>query len=458
MSVLWTSDEIASATGGHVTAPFEATGLSIDTRSLKSGDLFVPLKDARDGHDFIEAALAAGAAGTLSERADDRPAVIVADTRVALRALGQSGRDRSDAKRIAVTGSVGKTSVKDALAVMLSAFGSTHKSIRSFNNHFGVPITLATLPKATDFAVFEMGMNHAGELTDLSHQVTPHMALITTVAGAHLENFKNIEGIADAKAEIRHGLLPGGLLILNADNEYTPRIVAQSEGVRVRTFGWAESADVRITGSQHRADGGAVSLIVGNQTLEIALNVAGRHWDHNAAACIAIAQELGLDLKKAATALAQVSASNGRGDVATVTLGSATVTLIDESYNANPTSMRAAIAAAALRPGRKIAVLGDMYELGSDELAQHSGLAEPLQQAGFARVLTVGECMRALRGALPQPMRGLHADSIDSIEESLVDELSNGDVLLIKGSNATGLGRLAKRLKGPSAQMEGGAG
>lgn len=447
MTALWTAKDIATATQGELTGSFEATGLSIDTRTLRSGDLFVPLKDARDGHDFIEAALRAGASGTLSDRDGFSPSVIVSDTLLALKALGQAGRTRSRAKRIAVTGSVGKTSVKDALAVMLADFGSTHKSLRSFNNHLGVPITLATLPQDTDFAVFETGMNHAGELTDLSKQVAPHVALITTVAGAHTANFASIEAIADAKAEIRYGLDADGVLILNADNPYTPRILAQSAGLNILMFGHADTAQIRIVEADYHPNGATVTLSVAGQNLSVNLNVAGAHWAHNAAACIAVAHSLGLDLTKAAASLQNVSASEGRGDITPIQIDGKSVTLIDESYNANPTSMRAAISAAGLKTGRKLAILGDMYELGAEELDAHASLAEPLIKAGFARVLTVGECMRALRGALPQEMRGLQSDDLDLIKVALTDEVQEGDVLLMKGSNATGLGRLAKALK-----------
>ncbi|GLQ20064.1 UDP-N-acetylmuramoyl-tripeptide--D-alanyl-D-alanine ligase [Algimonas porphyrae] len=447
MTVLWTSNDIAAATGGKATADFSVSGLSIDTRSLQPGDLFVPLKDTRDGHDFIEAAFAAGAAGTLSEYADTDRAVHVTHVDAALRALGQAGRARSGARRIAVTGSVGKTSIKDALATILAQLGRTHKSQRSFNNHIGVPITLATLPPDTDFAVFETGMNHAGELTDLSHQVAPHVALITTVAAAHRANFDSVEAIADAKAEIRHGLLPNGTLILNADNSYTPRIRSLAAGQKIVTFGRAKDSDIRILSSDHHADGGTVSLDIAGQAITVSLNVAGEHWASNAAACMAVVNVLGLDLEAAARAMQHVTASGGRGDVHALTLSDQAITLIDESYNANPASMRAAISAAALRPGRKIAVLGDMHELGPDELDLHAALAEPLVQAGFSRVLTIGECMRSLRGALPRAMRGLHADSADQLRDALSDELQAGDVVLLKGSNAAGLGQLVSRLK-----------
>lgn len=445
MSALWTSAAIADASGGTENGAFDVSGVSIDTRSLQKGDLFVPLKDARDGHDFMDQAFKAGAAGALSERETNHPHIRVANTMAALEALGQAGRDRSNAKRIAVTGSVGKTSVKDALAVMLGEFGKTHKSQRSFNNHYGVPITLATLPPSADFAVLETGMNHSGELTELSQQVAPHVALITTVEAAHIGNFGSIEDIADAKAEIREGLVPGGTLILNGDNPHTPRIIAQSNGLNITTFG--RGGDVKIVSSSHHATGGIVELAVMDRNISVELNVAGQHWAMNAAACLAVGHALELDLIKAAKALSKISASSGRGDVQSVTINGKSVTLIDESYNANPASMRAAISAASLRPGRKVAVLGDMYELGANELALHAALAGPLEEADVSRVITVGECMRALRGALPRAMRGPLCSDINDVKAAFSDEIQDGDVLLIKGSNATGLSKLASELK-----------
>ena len=444
MSALWTSEDIAAATRGTASASFEATGVSIDSRTIQPGDIFVPVVDARDGHDFIPSAMQSGAVGVLSARDTDAPHVRVADTLNALVALGRAARERSGARRIAVTGSVGKTSVKDALGTMLGAFGQTHVSARSFNNHLGVPITLATLPRNAAFAVVETGMNHAGELTGLSHQVAPEIALITTVAGAHTAHFESLEAIADAKAEIRHGLVPDGTLILNADNAYTPRI-RRSAAHAVRTFGRA--GDVAITGSDHTAQGGTVRLRVGSEVVEVQHGLTGAHWDHNIAACIAVADALQLDLGRAAEALSHIIPSTGRGDTQAVSIGGKAVTLVDQSYNANPASMRAAIAAAALLPGRKVALLGEMRELGAEELALHAALTEPLEQHNYSRVLTVGECMRALRGALPRSMRGEHADTAELIRDALAEELCDGDVLLVKGSNATGLGRLAAALK-----------
>jgi len=448
---LWTSEEIAQATKGQATTTFSVSGLSIDTRSLKAGDLFVALKDARDGHDFIAAAVEAGANGILCERQiDDSPSVIVENTRTALEALGVYARETRKALRIGVTGSVGKTSVKDALNVMLSAFGDTHASIKSFNNHLGVPITLSTLPKEADYAVLEMGMNHAGEMSGLSKLAKPQIALITTVVGAHLAHFENVQAIADAKAEIIDGMEVGATLILNGDNEYSPKISekAKKAGLKVLTFGHSDEDDVCIVTTNSHALGGNVRLRIGMQQIDVTLMVPGAHWFMNAAACMAVALAANLDLRKCAMALRKIKAAPGRGDSYELNLDGKTITLIDESYNANPTSMRAAFAAAALRPGRKMALLGDMYELGADELDLHRALSDPLIEAGFERVFVAGECMRLLMGAMPQPMRGGWSTKPQSLLTKLKGELRDGDILLIKGSNASGVGKIAEQLKG----------
>ena len=448
---LWTSAEIAKATGGRVTLEFEVTGLSIDTRNLEKDDLFVALKDVRDGHDYITAAIAAGAGGVLGETSpENTPAVLVAESSKALEGLGVYARNIRQALRIGVTGSVGKTSVKDALAVMLSTYGQTHKSIKSFNNHFGVPITLATIPRDAKFAVLEMGMNHADEMSGLSKLAKPQIAIINNVVGAHLAHFENVEGIADAKAEIIDGMEAGGTLILNGDNEYTPRIrkKAEAANLRVLTFGHSERDDVFIAKSETRADGGELTCQIGSDALKVKVNVTGEHWFMNAAACLAVAHAAGLNLKKAASALANIVPAPGRGDAHVLSIEGKSITLIDESYNANPTSMRAAISAAALRPGRKLALLGDMYELGADELELHRGLAEPLVEAGFSRVFMAGECMRLLMGALPQPMRAGWSSKPQNLLTKLKDELLDGDIVLIKGSNASDVGKVAVQLKG----------
>lgn len=448
---LWTSKEIADATGGNVTADFEVTGLSIDTRSLQPGDLFVALKDVRDGHDFIEAAIAKGAGGVLCERSSENvKAVTVQSSEKALEDLGVYAGQSRKALRIGVTGSVGKTSVKDALAVMLGVFGSAHKSIKSFNNHYGVPITLATIPEAAEYAVLEMGMNHAGEMSALSKLAKPQIALINNVAGAHLAYFENVEGIADAKAEIIDGMDAGGVLILNGDNEYTPHILqkAVSAGLRVLTFGHSEADDVFIKASSLRADGGDLMCSVGGEDVMVRLKVIGGHWFMNAAACLAVAKAAELDISKAAAALQNIVSAPGRGDVYALKIDGKSITLIDESYNANPTSMRAAFSAAALRPGRKLALLGDMFELGADELEHHRELAEPLVEAGFERVFVAGECMRFLMGALPQPMRAGWSTKPHNLLTKMKGELRDGDIVLIKGSNASGVGKVAAQLKG----------
>lgn len=445
---LWTAKEIAEATGGEASTDFAVDSLSIDTRSLQPGALFVPLKDVRDGHDFIPQAMKAGAAGTLSDRAlESTPHIHVQETLGALEALAKAAASRSDARRIAVTGSVGKTSVKDALAVMFAAFGDVHWSQRSFNNHWGVPLTLAAMPKQTEFGVFEMGMNNAGEISALSQLVRPHIGLITTVAPAHLAHFKNVEAIADAKAEMIDGLGETGILILNGDNPYTRRIQAKAGDLDVMTFGHDESNDVVILDSRLGEAEIEVKLDILDEIVTVTLPVAGAHWVSNAAACMAVAMACGLDLNKAAKALGGISASPGRGDVTRLQIEGKAITLVDESYNANPTSMRAALSALSHRSGRRLAVLGDMYELGADEISLHAELSEPIAAAGVSRVIVTGECMRALRGALPRPLRGAWVHNADEAYDALLSEIEDGDVVMIKGSNATGLGALTRRLK-----------
>lgn len=445
---LWRSDEIAAATNGVASGDFAVSGVSIDTRSLKEGDLFVALKDQRDGHDFLEQAFENGASGALVSQSCSGPNVHVDDTLKALRGLGQAGVSRSQATRIAVTGSVGKTSVKEALAVMLSRFGYAHKSLKSFNNHIGVPITMVLMPPTSDYGVFEVGMNHAGELSDLSELLAPNIAIITTVAAAHLAHFENIEAIARAKAEIMDGLTAGGTLILNGDNAYTPMIrdMASAKGLDVVTFGQDDASDVVIVSTNSHASGGNVRLRIDHQQIDVTLSVPGQHWFSNAACCMAVAKVLDIDLRKAAMGLRAVQPASGRGDKHNLSVGGKSITLINESYNANPASMKAAISAAALSSGRKLAVLGAMGELGADELALHAALAEPLIEAGFARIITVGETMRALRGALPQEMRGAWVETEAQAEEALLSEIQDGDSVLIKGSNAVGLGKLTARL------------
>jgi len=421
------------------------SGVSIDSRSLQKGDLFVPLKDVRDGHEFIPMAQNNGAGGVLTEKDISGNNVNVEDTYQALRALGKEGVERSQALRIAVTGSVGKTSVKEALAHMFGAFAPTHKSLKSYNNHWGVPLTMARMPQETKYGIFEMGMNHAGELSELSGLLRPDIALITNVAGAHLAHFENVEAIAD------DGLRNNGTLVLNADNSYTPQIIKKANGKKVITFGHSNDCDITIVTSQTHEHGSNTRLRINAQQIDVTLLVPGEHWIANGAACIAVAFAAGLDLRKAAMALRGVRAEIGRGATDALVIDGKFITLIDESYNANPASMEAAINVLSVKPGRRIAVLGDMFELGKDEIDMHAALSKPLEEAGVARVIVTGECMRALKGALPRTMRGAWVRDWEAALEALKQELEDGDVVLVKGSNGVGLGKLVTVLKEETA-------
>jgi len=451
MSDLWTSSEIAAATGGLVMGNWAVSGLSIDTRSIQEGELFVPLKDVRDGHDFIPMALEKGAGAVFSEHPiENVPAVKVKDSVAALRDLAIAARERSKAKRIAITGSVGKTSLKEAIARICEADGKTHKSQKSFNNHWGVPLTLASMPKETEYGVFELGMNHAGELADLSPIVSPDICVITKIAPAHLAHFANVDAIAAAKAEIFEGLARGGTAVLNADDDYFEFLskAARAKGAKIVTFGEAESADFRVTNVEMKNGGISARLTTDDQSYDMNLQMAGRHWAVNGACAVAAAVTAGVPVKRALKALSGLKPMTGRGEAFTASSGGIAFTVIDESYNANPESMRAAIAAMQNRTaGRKIVVLGDMYELGADELRLHADLAGPLVEAGIARVIVTGESMRALRGALPRGMRGAWAQDWESALGALEQELQNGDLVLVKGSNATGLGKLVAKIK-----------
>ncbi len=450
-SVLWTSDEAEKATGGEARGDWNATGLSIDTRSLVWGDLFVPLKDQRDGHDFIPQARAAGACAVISENNDElSPALIVKDSLQAMRDLAQAARNRSHAKRIAVTGSVGKTSLKEALAAICATAGATHKSQKSYNNHWGVPLTLATMPPQTEFGVFELGMNHAGELSDLSSVVEPDIAIITKIAPAHLAHFENVDAIAAAKSEIFDELAEGGVAILNADDRFFEFLKSRAEQrqAKIVSFGAVDGADVKIVDPQSRAGQVNASLEIAGETHQLTVPIDGEHWISNAACAVAAAMAAGIEPAVSLKALACFRALPGRGDVIDARVDGKVISLIDESYNANPESMRAAIASLQTRAAnRKIAILGDMFELGRDELDMHAALADPLQSAGVARVIFVGECMRALKGALPREMRGPWARDWEAALAALRDEIQDGDTILVKGSNATGLGKLIAEIR-----------
>jgi len=470
---LWTAFEAAAATGGLLTARGEApswqadrlpeeewtaSGLSIDTRTLRPGEIFVAVRDARDGHDFVQQAFRAGASAALVSRApqdapEGAPLLVVPDTMSGLHGLAAAARDRCFGRLIGVTGSAGKTSVKEMLRSALSACGEVHAAAASFNNHLGVPLTLAALPSDADYGVFEIGMNHAGEITPLTRLVRPHVAIITTVEAAHLEFFSSVDEIAEAKAEILLGIRRGGTAVLPADNRYYPllRRRAEEAGVaRIVSFGSGEGADVRLMGYEPGAEGARVEASIGGETLRFRLAAPGRHQAVNAMAVLAAARAAGADLGAALAGLETFRPGSGRGARHEVRLGGKSVTLLDESYNANPASMRAAIRtlgdAVPRGEGRRIAILGDMRELGPESRQLHAELAEPLEGAGIARIHTAGADMAALRDVLPSAMRGLHADAAASLADDLITDLHDGDVLLFKGSNASRVGALIEAL------------
>ena len=451
MSVLWTHMDAARATGGKAVGNWSVNGLSIDTRSLKEGQLFIPLKDIRDGHDFIPAALEKGAGAVISEHSiEDVPALIVEDSLKALEDLAIAARKRSGATRIAITGSVGKTSVKEMVAQICRAAGKTHNSIKSFNNHWGVPFTLAGMAQDTEYGVFEMGMNHAGELAALTKIVRPDIAVITKVAPAHLAHFKSVEEIAKAKAEILSGLADGGVAILPKDSDYFDILRTYCKGNSQGdwlSFGWCAHADAVITRSQQNPHGSISSINIAGQTYNVELPIAGEHWVENAACALLIAHTAGIDLKIAVNALKVMPKIQGRGAVYELSLRGKSVTLVDESYNANPESMAAAIAVLGLKTSRKIAVLGDMLELGDDENALHEDIFGRLQDANVDLVLTCGSRMKSLHDVLPESVNAGWFSDYEKCLAGLLNQVQDGDWVMVKGSNASGMGKLVAALK-----------
>lgn len=474
---LWTAYEAAAATGGVLCArggdakewlaeDWAANGISIDTRSLKPGEMFVALRDARDGHEFLKNAFDAGATVALVARAPEdapegAPLLVVGDTLDGLRDLAVAARMRNFGKRIAVTGSAGKTSTKEILRGILSPSGAVHAADKSFNNHWGVPLTLARLPMHADYGVFEIGMNHAGEITPLTGLVRPHAAIITTVGAAHLEFFDSVEGIAEAKAEIFSGLGPGGMAILPADNEYfglLKKRAAQAGAAGFVTFGEKDGADFQLL-SYEPADAGAqIAVSIRGTRHDILVGIPGRHQAVNMLAALAAAESVGADLGSAIAALAKLAPAEGRGARLTISVHGGDATLIDESYNANPASMAAAIGLLGASPvgegGRRIAVLGEMLELGPDAPALHANIAKALVAAKVDRVYAAGDLMRHLWDALPPAMRGLHAGSAVGLVGPVEDAVGHGDVVMVKGSNASKVSAVARALSERGKQKE----
>jgi UDP-N-acetylmuramoyl-tripeptide--D-alanyl-D-alanine ligase len=459
---LWTPDEIAAATRAtpHGTVR-PATGASIDTRTLQPGDLFFAIKgDARDGHDFVRDALAKGAAAAVvaearaADFADAGPLLAVPDVLAAMGALGEAARRRSRAKIVAVTGSVGKTGTKEAMRLAFERLGVTHASVASYNNHWGVPLTLARMPRDVAYGVFEIGMNHPGEIEPLTRMVRPHVAVITTVEPVHIEFFRSIWGIADAKGEIFAGLEPGGVAVLNRDNPYFERVKAHalaSSAGRILTFGEHESADVRAERIILKPDLAVVEARVLGAPLVSRVGAPGRHVAMNSLSVLAAVRALGGDLALAALALADLTPPVGRGERTTLHAAGGDFLLIDEAFNANPASMRAALAnLGVLEPGfrgRRVAVLGDMLELGPDGPALHRDLAEAVQSNGVDIVFAAGPLMDHLMKVLPPERRGGYARSAADLEETVLAEVRAGDVVMVKGSKGIVVSRIVKALK-----------
>jgi UDP-N-acetylmuramoyl-tripeptide--D-alanyl-D-alanine ligase len=463
LSFLWTTSDLMAAMHGRPMGnlPEGITGISIDSRSLGKGEAFFAIKGDRvDGHDYAGIAIANGAALLVVSEAKlpalgrlNAPMIVVDDVLDAMVRLGCAARDRSAAKIIAVTGSVGKTTTKEMLRHMLQPSGRVHASVASFNNHWGVPLTLSRMPENTDFGIFEIGMNHADEIRPLVGMVRPHVAIITTIAAAHLGNFKDLEEIAAAKAEIMEGLVDDGHVILNRDNEQFDVLekTAIALGVaHIHSFGSSAKADFRMVEYTGGSEGGTLWAAIDGKTLEIPMGAAGRHIAENALAALGAIGLVGPNMDAALGALATLQAEKGRGARHRLAIGSSSFVLIDESYNANPASMQAAISllkdAAVPDGGRRIAILGDMLEMGEFSGSVHAGLAAPLVEAGIADVWLAGLEMAHLREALPENVRVEYRETVDELKEFALRSIAAGDVVMIKSSKGTGCGRIVSAL------------
>jgi UDP-N-acetylmuramoyl-tripeptide--D-alanyl-D-alanine ligase len=478
--MLWTSDEAMAATGGRTTAPWAAGGVSIDTRTLQPGDLFVALKDVRDGHDFVGQALEKGAAAALVSRVPEglssgAPLLVVPDVLKALEDLGRAARARAKSRVVGVTGSVGKTSTKEMLRVVLGGQGRVHAAEASYNNHWGVPLTLARLPREADFAVIEIGMNHPGEIAPLSHMARPDVVVITIVAPAHLEAFDSIEGIAHEKAAIIDGLQPGGVAVLNADIATSPLLQAKAHEAQARavTFGAAEGADYRMVSVQIGDDSTVVRATRQGQPVLYKVMSPGRHFAANGLAVLAVADALGLDPVISATDLGRWQPPAGRGVRERIMLDLVEETgfdLIDDAFNANPASMAASLEVLVnARPqdgigsrakGRRIAILGDMLELGPTEAALHAAIAETPGLAAIDLIHCVGPRMKALHAALPRGQRGDWVATAAELVPRARHLIDAGDIILVKGSKGIKVSLMVdalRKLGQPAAAEQGDA-
>ncbi len=461
MTALWTSDEIVAATGGTASASFDVSGITFDSREVEPGHLFVAMPGtAHDGHDFIAKAFGLGAVAALVSKPVEGPHVLVADVADALRALAIAARARiSDhAMVIGVTGSVGKTSTKEALAAALerSRKGAVHRSVKSYNNHTGVPLSLARMPRDTCFAVLEMGMNHAGEISGLTRLVRPHVALITAIAPAHIEHLGSIEAIADAKAEIFDGLESPAVAIVPEDSEQRNRLVkaARSPAEATITFGRSDDADVSALHAVRTHDGRTlVTARLIDSEITFTMEQRGDHWISNALAVLAVVEAVGGDIAAAGLALGDLEGMKGRGARHHMAIAGGDVLLIDESYNANPASMAATLKSLGEEAveGRKIAVLGPMRELGDQTDREHAALADPAVAAGIAHLILIGPEMAATVAALDGRIASTQVDDVAAATDALRSMIAPGDAVLVKASNSVGLARLVDALAGDGA-------
>jgi UDP-N-acetylmuramoyl-tripeptide--D-alanyl-D-alanine ligase len=460
MTPLWTAFDIAAAVDGDVQGAFNASGVAFDSREVGPGDLFIALMgEATDGHRFLDKAFAAGAAGAIVSDACAGPHVRVANTTDALISLGIAARGRMAGKVIGVTGSVGKTGTKEALFACLDRGlpGEVHRSVKSYNNHTGVPLSLARMPAATKVGIFEMGMNHEGELAALTRLVRPHVAIVTAIAPAHSAYFADEAAIADAKGEIFEGLEPGGIAIIPYDSPHRDRLIAAAHpyAERIVTFGKSEDAHVYLQDIVPLDKGTLVSLVLPDTELTFTIAPPGDHWVSNAMAVIAAVWAVGGDLAAAGLAFAEMPGLAGRGLRSEVPVADGEALVIDESYNANPASMTATLLVLGDSPAkRRIAILGEMRELGGGSAGYHAALAEPLRAANVDFALLVGSEMAALANRLEGRIEFAHVADADAALAALPGLIAPGDVILIKGSNAIGLSRVVERLR--SGQLGGG--
>ncbi|WP_304621194.1 UDP-N-acetylmuramoyl-tripeptide--D-alanyl-D-alanine ligase [Paracoccus sediminilitoris] len=451
---LWTAAEAAAATGGQAQGDWSVDGVSIDTRTIAKGDLFVALQAARDGHDFVAQALDKGAGAAMVTHlpegvAPDAPLLIVPDVLAALEDLGRAGRARSRAKVIAITGSVGKTSTKDMARVALAGQGRIHAAEASYNNHWGVPLTLARMPKDTDFAIIEIGMSNPGEIAPLSRMARPHVAMITTVAPAHLQAFGAIEGIAREKGAIFQGLQAIGTAVIPEDLQVTQILRDCADEAGAILVGFGEQGAAKLMRAQILDGKLNCHARIQGETVIFALPTTGRHFAMNAVGVLAALAAAGADVKAAAKTMADWQPPKGRGAVEDLD----GIRLIDDAFNANPASLAAGLATlAGLTGQRRVAILGDMLELGADEIAMHRDVAGDPAMAQVDLVHCAGPLMRYLHDELPVAKRGLWAQNATELAEMLPQLVQAGDVVLVKGSKSSRISTVVDALRARAAQ------